>query len=268
MAAGPTTAEKKNGTGRPRRASDRPSGPGERNRAVRLPGLRVLLIAAGGLALTAGVVWALYGSSWFRVEHVKTSGTRVLTPRQVEAVAAVPVGAPLLSVDTDAIEARLRKELPRIDAVEVTRSWPHGIGLKVTERQPVLLVEKGGKFTEVDKNGVRYATVDTAPRGVPRLDLAPAASPALRRFGPDRLLREAVRVRGELPGHIVRDTRAVRVTSYDSVTLELAGGRTVLWGSSEHGTAKARVLTALMKAAPKAGHFDVSAPTAPATSGS
>jgi cell division protein FtsQ len=228
----------------------------------------VLLIVIGGLALTSGVVWALYGSSWFRVEAVKTSGTRVLTPRQVEAVAAVPVGAPLLSVDTDAIEARLRKELPRIDAVEVVRSWPHGIGLNVTERQPVLLMEKGGKFTEVDKNGVRYATVPAAPRGVPRLDLAPAASPALRRFGPGRLLREAVRVRGELPEHIARDTRVVRVTSYDSVTLELSGDRTVLWGSSEHGAAKARVLTALMKAAPKAGHFDVSAPTAPAASGS
>ncbi|WP_309049405.1 FtsQ-type POTRA domain-containing protein [Streptomyces sp.] len=267
MAAGPTTAEK-NGTGKPRRASERPPGPGERGGGARFPRLRVLLIAVGGLALTAGVVWALYGSSWFRVEDVKTSGTRVLTPRQVEAVAAVPVGAPLLSVDTDAIEARLRKELPRIDAVEVARSWPHGIGLKVTERQPVLLMEKGGKFTEVDKNGVRYATVPTAPRGVPRLDLAPAASPALRRFGPDRLLREAVRVRGELPERIARDTRVVRVTSYDSVTLELAGGRTVLWGSSEHGAAKARVLTALMKAAPKAGHFDVSAPTAPAASGS
>ena len=41
-----------------------------------------------------------------------------------------------------------------------------------------------------------------------------------------------------------------------------------MWGSGEDGPAKARALTALMKASPKAGHFDVSAPTAPAASGS
>ncbi|MFE7513252.1 cell division protein FtsQ/DivIB [Streptomyces sp. NPDC057540] len=266
MAAGPTTAEER-GTRRPKGSSERPSGTDARNRRFRVPG-RVLLVALGLVALVAGGVWALYGSTWFRVERVKTSGTRVLTPAEVEAVAAVPMGAPLVTVDTDAIEARLRRSLPRIESIDVVRSWPHGIGLKVTERKPVLLVEKGGKFTEVDATGLRFATVDTAPRGVPLLVLDSASSPSLRRFGADRLLREAVRVRGELPAEIARDTRVVRITSYDSVTLELTRGRTVFWGSGEHGPVKARVLTALMKATPKAGHFDVSAPTAPASSGS
>ncbi|WP_017238795.1 cell division protein FtsQ/DivIB [Streptomyces sp. SS] len=267
MAAGPTTAEK-SGASKSRGPAERSSGPGARNRRFRAPASRLLLVAFGVLALVVGGVWALYGSTWFRVERVKTSGTRVLTAREVEAAAAVPLGAPLVTVDTEAIETRLRGAFPRIESIDVVRSWPHGIGLKVTERQPVLLIEKGGKFTEVDSTGMRFATVDTAPRGVPRLVLDSAASPSLRRFGADRLLREAVRVRGELPAEIARDTRVVRVTSYDSVTLELTEGRTVFWGSSEHGPAKARVLTALMKASPKAGHFDVSAPTAPASSGS
>ncbi|MFF3603333.1 cell division protein FtsQ/DivIB [Streptomyces sp. NPDC002463] len=267
MAAGPTTAEKR-GTSKSKGSSGRSSGANNRNRRFRVPAPRVLLVVLGLVALVVGGVWALYGSTWFRVERVKTSGTRVLTPAEVEAVAAVPMGAPLVTVDTEAIAARLRQELPRIESIDVERSWPHGIGLKVTERQPVLLVEKGGKFTEVDATGLRFATVDTAPRGVPRLVLDGASSPSLRRFGADRLLREAVRVRGELPAQIVRDTRVVRITSYDSVTLELTGGRTVFWGSGEDGSVKARVLTALMKASPKAGHFDVSAPTAPASSGS
>ncbi|MFF7774204.1 cell division protein FtsQ/DivIB [Streptomyces tanashiensis] len=267
MAAGPTTAEK-SGARKPKGSSERPSGSGIRNHRFRMPAPRLLLVALGLVALVGGGVWALYGSTWFRVERVKTSGTRVLTPAEVEAVAAVPMGAPLVTVDTDAIEARLRRRLPRIESIDVVRSWPHGIGLKVTERKPVLLVEKGGKFTEVDSTGLRFATVDTAPRGVPLLALDSASSPSLRRFGADRLLQEAVRVRGELPAEIARDTRVVRVTSYDSVTLELTRGRTVFWGSGEHGPVKARVLTALMKATPKAGHFDVSAPTAPASSGS
>ena len=238
------------------------------------------------LLLGAATIWILYGSQWLRVERVTTSGTGVLTPAQVRAAAAVPVGAPLISVDTGDIEDRLRQKLPRIDSVEVVRSWPHGIGLKVTEREPVLIVENGangkngenreggsnaGKFVEIDAKGVRFATVQKAPRGVPRMELTPdqaGAAASLRRFGPDRLVREAVRVAGDLPPAVARDTRAVKVRSYDDVSLELSGGRTVAWGSGEKGDTKATTLTALMKAAPKARHFDVSVPTAPASSGS
>ncbi len=64
----------------------------------------------------------------------------------------------------------------------------------MTERKPVLLVEKGAKFVEVDTEGVRFATVDKAPKGVPLLELEPEPSASLRRFGEDRLVREAVRV--------------------------------------------------------------------------
>lgn len=266
--SGPTTAEKR-GTREPKGSSERTSsGPGDRNSVFRVPGPRFLLIALAVVLIAAGGIWALYGSSWLRVERVTTSGTRVLTPREVEGVAAVPIGSPLVSVDTDAIEERLLRKLPRIDTVEVVRSWPHGIGLKVTERKPVLVVEKGGKFIEVDATGTRFATVDRAPAGVPKLLLNAGSAPSLRRFDEDRLLLEAVGVTGELPEKIARDTRVVEVTSFDSITLELGDDRTVFWGSGEDGALKARVLTALMKATPKAGHFDVSAPTAPAASGS
>ncbi|WP_369379663.1 cell division protein FtsQ/DivIB [Streptomyces sp. cg36] len=242
-----------------------PSGP----RRLRLPARRRLVLVLAAAALLAGaLVWVLYGSTWLRVERVRTTGTEVLTPAEVEAVAAVPVGSPLVSVDTGAIEARLLKKLPRIDSVEVSRSWPHGITLEVTERKPVLLLKKGAKFVEVDAGGVRFATVAKAPARVPLLELNPDNSPSLRRFPAETLLREAVRVAGGLPAPVARDTRLVRVTSFDAVSLELSRGRTVLWGSDEDGELKARTLVALMKAAPRARYFDVSAPTAPAASGS
>ncbi|MFB7309260.1 cell division protein FtsQ/DivIB [Streptomyces sp. NPDC056192] len=261
--AGPTTARR--GAGQQQDDPARPPRPTGR----RLPSRRLLIvIAVGVLLLASGSVWALYGSSWFRAEQVATTGVDVLTPAEVEAAAAVPIGAPMVSVDTDAIADRLRQKLPRIDSVDVVRSWPHGIGLKVTERKPVLLMKKDTKFIEVDVKGVRFATVDRAPKRVPLLELTPDQSASLRRFGSGRLVREAVRVAGELPGTVAKDTKVVRVTSYDSISLELTGHRTVVWGSGEEGPVKARVLTALMKAAPKAGHFDVSAPTAPAVSGS
>ncbi|MFJ1816307.1 cell division protein FtsQ/DivIB [Streptomyces sp. NPDC088139] len=263
--AGPTTAQR--GAAQQKDSPARPPRPRPEGR--RLPSRRTLIVSGVlTLLLASGVVWALYGSSWLRTEQVRTTGVDVLTPAEVETAAAVPMGIPLISVDTDVIAARLRQKLPRIDSVDVVRSWPHGIGLKVTERQPVLLVKKGAKFIEVDAKGVRFATVDKSPGGVPLLELKPVQSASLRRFGSARLVREAVRVAGELSGGVAKDTRVVRVTSYDSISLELTRGRTVVWGSGEGGPVKAKVLTALMKAAPKAGHFDVSAPTAPAASGS
>lgn len=242
-------------------------------RRLRVPQPRTIIVLAVVLVLLgAGGVWALYGSKWLRVERVSVSGTDVLTPGQVREAADVPVGSPLISVDTDAIEARLRRKLPRIDSVDVVRSWPHGIGLKVVERTPVLIVEKGGKFVEVDDDGVRFATVSRAPKGVPALELtvsqSGSAAASLRRFGEDRLVREAVRVAGDIPAAVAKSARTVKVRSYDDISLELGDGRTVAWGSGEKGAAKARTLTALMKAAPDARYFDVSVPTAPASSGS
>ncbi|AWL88922.1 cell division protein FtsQ [Streptomyces sp. TSRI0445] len=263
--AGPTTAQR----GAPGRAdtSARPPHIGPEGPRISRRALLILIGAAAAL-LAAFAIWALYGSSWLRVEKVTTSGVEVLTREEVEAVAATPVGAPLVSVDTDAMERRLRQKLPRIDRVDVVRSWPNGIGLKVTERKPVLLVEKGGKFVEVDAKGVRFATVDRAPKGVPLLELKPEPSASLRRFGGDRLLREAVRVTGDLPAAVAKDTEVVRVTSFDAISLRLTRDREVIWGSGEDGAAKALILSALMKADPKAGQFDVTAPTAPAVSGS
>ncbi|MDT0435309.1 MULTISPECIES: cell division protein FtsQ/DivIB [Streptomyces] len=260
--AGPTTAER----GERQQESSGPP-------LVRRLGPRrirtIIILALGAALLGAGVVWVLYGSQWLRVERVSVSGTAVLTPGQVREAADVPVGAPLVSVDTDVIRSRLVRELTRIDTVEVARSWPHGIRLKVTERVPVLTVQKGGKFVEVDRGGVRFATVDKAPAGVPALELTlsrtASSATGMRRFGEDRLVREAVRVAGSVPTAVRHVTRTVKVLSYDDISLVLRGGRTVAWGSGENSAAKGRTLSALMKAAPDARHFDVSVPTAPAS---
>ncbi|WP_424215600.1 cell division protein FtsQ/DivIB [Streptomyces sp. BI20] len=230
--------------------------------------MRILLGLAAVTALAGGGLWAVYGSTWLRVERVTAGGTEVLTPEAVTRAAGVPLGVPLASVDTDAVAARVRDRLPRVDSVEVTRSWPHGIGVEVVERKPVLLVAEKAGWVEIDHSGVRFDTVKTPPKGIPRLDLAAGSSPSLRRFDDDRLVEAAVRVAVDLPGPVAARTGKVTVRSYDSITLALTGGRTVLWGSSDQGEAKGRALTAVLKAAPKARHFDVSAPSAPAVSGS
>ncbi|QNP73218.1 FtsQ-type POTRA domain-containing protein [Streptomyces roseirectus] len=266
MAAGASTAER----GAVRRQG--PPGPPLLRRLGPRRLRLALALAVAAVLLAAGGAWVLYGSSWLRVERVAVSGTDVLTPDQVRDAARVPVGSPLVSIDTDAIRSRLERALPRVDEVDVSRSWPHGVVLKVTERVPVLLIRHGAGYTEVDDEGVRFATVPQPPEGAPLLELALSNSgstaASLRRFGEDRLVREAVRAAGSLPSAVLKSTKTVKVRSYDDISLDLADGRTVSWGSSEKGAAKSRALSALMKAQPDARHFDVSVPTAPASAGS
>lgn len=236
---------------------------------VRTARLRALLVVfALALALTGFGAWALYGSNWVLVERVSVSGNKVLTKEQVRAVARIPVGTPLLSVDRAAVQHRLTSALRRLAEVRVVRAWPHGIGIEVTERKPELVMRQAAKFVEVDAEGVRFDVVPEQPEGVPLLVMEVERSAGLRHFGMERLRREAVRVATSLPESVAHDTRTVRVRSYDSITLELTGGRTVLWGSGQQGSAKAESLTALMKASEDARHFDVSVPSAPASSGS
>ncbi|WP_428814732.1 cell division protein FtsQ/DivIB [Streptomyces albus subsp. chlorinus] len=233
--------------------------------AARLRRRRLLvLLLALALPLGGFATWALYGSSWLRVESVSVDGTRVLTDSEVTRAAAVPLGEPLISVDKGAVQRRVREALPRVRDVAAERSWPHGITLTVTERRPELVVESAGKYIEVDAQGVRFATVGKPPKGVPLLVVEPKRRAAERSFTTARLRREAARVGTALPPPVHRATRLVRVRSYDDITLELTGGRTVRWGSPERGKAKATALTALLKAARGATHFDVTAPSAPA----
>ncbi|GAU68266.1 putative cell division protein FtsQ [Streptomyces sp. NBRC 110611] len=268
--AGPTTArrgEKKSRPGPP--SAGAPTGRRLRWARVRFraPGRRGLIIITVLAVLLGGFgAWALYASDWFRVARVEATGTDVLTPREVVAAADAPMDTPLISVNTDAMARRVTSRLPRVKSVDVERSWPDTIGLKVTERTPELVMREDGKFVEVDIEGVRFATVATAPQGVPLLELAVSDFPGPRRFGNDRLRRAGAEAARDLSAAVHRDVRTVRVRSYDSITLELTGGRRVAWGSSEQGAEKAKVLTALLKAARDARHFDVSVPSAPAAS--
>ncbi|EST34324.1 hypothetical protein N566_18605, partial [Streptomycetaceae bacterium MP113-05] len=106
--AGPTEAaerrtDEQQSTGKRPEAAGEPPGPGR----LRLPPRRTLAVL-GALVLVVGAfgVWALYGSSWLRVEKVSVDGTRVLTERRVLDVADVPLSAPLASLDKTAVERR------------------------------------------------------------------------------------------------------------------------------------------------------------------
>jgi cell division protein FtsQ len=216
---------------------------------------RIVVAALALVALVATAVWLVFFSAVLSVTTVTVDGNRVLGPDRVLAVAQVPVGEQLATVDLEAISRRVAA-LAEVEDVDVTRSWPDGVRIDVTERTAVAVVELGGRLRGLDATGVVFREYRNPPRGMPRV--RPTTS-----TGADALA-EAAGVVAVLPADLAARVDHVEVQTIDQITLVLRDGRQVLWGSAEQSELKARVLPELL-AAQRAQVYDVSVPESPIT---
>jgi cell division protein FtsQ len=213
------------------------------------------LIVVGLLAAIAGASWLLLFSSVFGVSRVVVSGGSKSVSAQVRHEAAVPTGQPMLRVDAGKVARRIVTGVPNLEQVTVTRDWPATLRIQVTPRHPALAVQTPAGWELLDHEGVVVATVAAPPATLPVLPDAgsPAAGAA------------AATVLPALPSRIASSVRSVSAVTPESITLHLADGRTIVWGSATDSDQKSRVLRALLPV--KARVYDVSAPDLPTTKG-
>jgi cell division protein FtsQ len=202
------------------------------------------------LGLVALVGWVVYGTSVLGVRSVRVRGASLVTAAQVREAARVPRGAALASLNLGAVAARVRR-LPPVRIARVTRDWPSTVVITVTERQAVAALRRAdGGFDLIDAAAVVFAAVPG------RGDL-----PLLRtdRPGPgDPTTVAALHVLASLTGPL-RDRLVTLVASAPTrISLELDGGREVVWGDSAQSQTKARVATSLLSRPGRV--IDVSAP--------
>jgi cell division protein FtsQ len=222
----------------------------------------VLLVALG---LTARVV--LYDVGLLDVERVDVAvttpagapvdgGSALLGEQQVRDAAAVPLGGPLVAVDTAAVADRLRA-LPAVVAVEVDRDWPHAVSVRVVQRAPVAAVQTATGPALVDATGAVFP--GPATPGLPGLTVG-TPGPA------DPATLAAVTVLAALPpslhGQVLSAASAVPAGGgLAQVVLGLTDSREVHWGSSERSADKAAVLVPLLGQPGRI--YDVTSPDLP-----
>jgi len=222
-------------------------------RAYRRRGLRRLGVLLGSVL---GAVWLCYlllFSSVLGARTIDVAGTAVLSADEVRAAAGVSGGHPMLRLDTGAVADRVRGLAP-VAGVQVQRSWPSTLVIRITERVPLAFVRVPDGARLVDATGFGFATVAQPPPGLPELYagsseatvaaagvLAALAAPAH-----ERLRTELVAVRADGP--------------FD-VQLTLRGERTVRWGSATESDRKAAVLAVLLSQPGKV--YDVASPDLP-----
>lgn len=201
------------------------------------------------LVLIAGLGYVAYNTSVLGVRSVVVAGTDRLTVEAVESAAAIDEGEPLVRLDAGAIRDRVAA-LPQVLSVSVDRRWPSTVRIEVTERTEIAYTERDGASWLVDEHGVLIAAAADVPSGFPQLDVD--------EVGPDNdTALAALQVIGALPIELQGKVSRVSATSPDDVTLSLADGRTVVWGSvGDDDEAKAQALPGLLKQ--QGGTYDVS----------
>jgi cell division protein FtsQ len=224
----------------------------DRRRAERAHTVRTVLLLVAAAAVVAGTGWVALNSSLVAVREVTVEGTSRLSVGEVLAAADVPGGRSLFRVDPGEIAPRVER-LPAVGSVTVTRDWPHRVRIEVVERQPVAVVEEPDGATLLDATGVAFARVASPPPGLVPVTLGGPAGAA----GADDA-RAAMAVLRALPAQVRRQVDQLRAPSPVSVSLDLEGGRRVVWGSAEDGDRKATILLALLRR--PAQVYDVSTP--------
>lgn len=198
-----------------------------------------LLALALVLALVAGGWYLLYRSSWLAVGQVTVLGADAEVSQQIRQRTASEVGTPLVSVDTDALDAAI-SDIPQVADATVKRRWPDQVQVTVRQRVPVAATQANGRWWLMDSTGLPYLSQATRPPVLPVLQLATP--------GPDdAATRAAVSVANSLPKSVSRLVSSITASSPYEVTLMLVDGRTVIWGDGTQAERKAEVLALLLK---------------------
>lgn len=228
----------------------------KRRLRARLLRLRPILIVVLVAVVIATSGWLLFFSSVVSVESVEVSGnSAALSSRSIERVAQVPMGEQLIRVDLDAIQARV-EGIDAVRSVEVSRSWPHAISIRITERVPIAVVHSGDDVKAMDAEGRVFARkASLLPKGLPVIDTAVNVNAAT--------LSEAARVVTSLRADIAARVERIKADSMDKIVLKLTDGVTVEWGSADDSENKAAVLAILLEQDVK--EIDVSVPGRPTT---
>jgi cell division protein FtsQ len=206
------------------------------------------------LGLLGGGVWLVELSPVLVTRSVTVEGVPKGDVPAILGRAAVPMGTPLAKVDTLEISRRVIQS-QALAKVTVSRSYPNTILISASLRVPVLAVKNPqGQVQVVDAQGVAYATVTAAPKGVPLIDTVedPSSLESLR------AAMTVLRALSEAQRGQVTD---VRVLGPNMVTLKL-GTVSVVWGGASEPELKVKVLTALLRQK-DVGTIDVSAPRTP-----
>ena len=211
------------------------------------------LVALGTVVALVGFVLVGTYSPLMALRTVDVVGTNRISADQVRAALSDQVGTPLPLVDF----ARIRQDLgtfPLIQSYVTESRPPDTLVVRIVERTPVGTLVVPGGFNLVDAAGVVIQNAAARVPGYPVIDARAGVGSAG--------FQAATAVVAAVPDAVRQKLDTVTAATTDDVTLVLAGGARVVWGSAERSEYKAVVLAALIVSHPvgTVKEYDVSSP--------
>ncbi|WP_460624668.1 cell division protein FtsQ/DivIB [Isoptericola nanjingensis] len=210
------------------------------------------------VVVVAGLAWVALWSPVLALERAEVSvagAGRYVDEARVREIVEAPDGTPLPRLDTVAMREQVLG-LRGVKDVRIARAWPHGLAVELTPRVPVAAVPDGDRLALLDSSGVRVATRDAAPKGLPQVDVPLDDALALQ---------AALHVLAALPAQLAGKVEHVSADTQDAVETVLEDGTTVRWGGSSDLPLKVEAVRTLRKLADGARTIDVSSPELPVT---
>jgi cell division protein FtsQ len=216
----------------------------------------------------AGVAWIALWSPLFRVRHVRILGAAHTTSSEVTRVAGLTQSDGLLLLSTADVAQRVER-LPWVERARVDRKLPDTVRVRLTERTAAMIVSAGAARWTVDAHGV---VLQSGPAREPLPVLAAPDATAIQvghKISADEVV-SGLAAYHALPRRLRHDVVAVFAPTTERVSLSLASGTSIRFGSAEHLRAKAEVLRALLRRIEDEGsapmYVDVRVPASPAVS--
>jgi cell division protein FtsQ len=215
-------------------------------------GLKLFLLSLLLIVAITGVGLILYFTPAMSARSIVVNGIGAVTRDEVLDAAHVQPGTPLLQIDTDGIADRVAA-IRRVASARVQRDYPSALMITVVERIPVVVKDLPDGPHLFDRDGVDFATAPPPP-ALPYIDVD-NPGPA------DPATKVALAVLTVLRPEVVAQVARIAAPSVASITLTLADGRTVIWGTNERTEEKAQKLAALLTRPGRT--YDVSSPDLP-----
>lgn len=215
-------------------------------------GLKMLLWTVLLVVVGVGLALVLYFTPVMSARSIVVAGAGVVTDQEILEVARVRPGTPLLQIDTGDVADRVAA-IRRVASARVQRQYPSTLRITIVERIPVVVKEFPDGPHLFDRDGVDFATAPPPP-ALPYIDVdhPGPGDPATK-----AALQVLLTLRPEVAGQVSR----IAAPSVASITLTLADGRVVIWGTTDRVEEKAEKLAALLTQPGRI--YDVSTPDLP-----
>lgn len=206
-------------------------------------------IPYGAIAATVAIVVAVCAAVPFTplmsVNDIAVEGSVNLPEEEVRNLTGIDYGTPIGKVKPRRAAENVAAN-PWVDSATVSRAWPNGVSVEITEHDPVAWVDIDGQPHLIDREG-RDFIVAAPPAGAVEIQ-----GVAQERFA------QAVEVASSISDVARPRVRALKANGDYTYTLVLDDDRVVQWGAATDNANKALALETVLQLE---GHeFNISNP--------